>query len=152
MSLGCVCISVKHSPLHRPTSMVDRLGVMSCGIPQTNKARGGEVFWSQRAVMQLVRRWNLVSQTPPTVFKSSQWNLLYMFHMTCRWAWHNLWEAQIKGFRVMLLFSNFFYFHKSLFSVSKRGFLWQSGDKGYTHSLITISERSRLSLRVFSSQ
>ena len=40
------------------------------------------VYWSQQTVRRLVCWWNIVSPTPPTVFKSSKWNLLHMISMT----------------------------------------------------------------------
>ena len=50
--------------------------------------------------------WNVVFQTPPTVFKSSKWNLHNWIPMACRCAWRNIREFQPKGSRVMPLFLN----------------------------------------------
>jgi len=61
--------------------------------------------------------WNVVSQTPPTVFKLSKWNSLHMIPMMSRCVWHKLIEAQPKGSRVMPLFRHSY-------------ILWQSVDRG----------------------
>ena len=83
----------------------------------------------------LVCWWNVVSQTPPTVFKSSKWNLLHMINMTCRCSWHKCFEAQPKGSGVRPFFP--WNILVSLFPVTKR----EVGD-----ILITISNRSSLNL------
>ena len=68
---------------------------------------------SRRSVWQsdgrLVCWWNVVSQIPPSVFESSKWNLLHKSPRTCRCEWHNLCVAQLKGSRVMPLFTKFLY-------------------------------------------
>ena len=43
-------------------------------IPQTNEIRVGYTGVSRRSVRWLVCLFNVVSQTPPTLFKESKWN------------------------------------------------------------------------------
>ena len=62
--------------------------------------------------------WNVVSQTPPTNFKYSKWNLLHMIPMLCRCAWHN-WLRP--GQRVPQLCPFFQNSYISLFHVAKMG-------------------------------
>ena len=88
---------------------------------------GVGVCWSQR----LVCWWKCVSQMLPTVFKSSQWNMLHM--TSCRCAFHNLCEAwPPKGSREMPLFLNYYI---SIYPVARLR------DRGYT---VTISDSSSL--------
>ena len=65
---------------------------------------------SRQSVRWLVCWWNVVSQTPPTVFKSSKWILLHMIRMKRRGAWHILFEVRSKGSRVMPLLLNSYTF------------------------------------------
>ena len=50
----------------------------------------GGVYWSQQTVSWSACLCNVMSQTPPTVFKSSKLNLLHMIPMNskCGWSEH----------------------------------------------------------------
>ena len=63
--------------------------------------------------------WSVVSQTPPTLFKSSKWNMLHTMMGIC--ACHHFCEPRSKGSSVMPLFSKFLYIYvfSAIFCVTK---------------------------------
>ena len=84
-------------------------------------ARGCTRVSRESVRQRLVHWWNVVSQTPPTVFKSYKWNLLWHLDVNFR-------EARSKYSRLMHILSKFLYIHISLFHVTSR-------DSSYIHTI-----------------
>ena len=56
--------------------------------------------WYTGVSWRLVCWLNVMSQTPPTIFKSSKWNLVQMISMQCKYTWLNFCGAWPKSFHV----------------------------------------------------
>ena len=86
--LSCIC-DLFDSPF--PGCLVDQnISELQICLPPTNEIVERKSFGE-----------SFMCQTPPTVFKSSKWNLLHMITFKCRCVWHNT------GSRVMSPLSKF---------------------------------------------